>query len=153
MVKSLKLKFKRNFGNWSMVSILLLRLGEVMKWMFGQDFDVKVWSKCWCLVEILKFVIWSRFVYFGLKVELNPRVRCAFGNVFNSRDHIHKILTNTMQLMGFNTKKIANGRKIASASDSLLLLVLLDLAVICYSSSSHWRRNRSSAPKCLCWCG
>ena len=38
-----------------MVSILLLRLGEVMKWMFGQDFDVKVWSKdfeFWNLIKI-----------------------------------------------------------------------------------------------------
>ena len=31
------------------------------------DFEVKVWSKCWCLVEILNLWIWSRFVccYFG----------------------------------------------------------------------------------------
>ena len=28
------------------VSVLLLRLGEVMKLLFGQDFEVKVWSKC-----------------------------------------------------------------------------------------------------------
>ena len=54
-----------------MVSILLLRLGEVMKWLFGQDFEVKVWSKCWCLVEILNFGIWNlikicvRTCYFG----------------------------------------------------------------------------------------
>ena len=38
-------------------SILLLRLGEVMKWMFGQDLEVKVWSKCYCLVEISNFGI------------------------------------------------------------------------------------------------
>ena len=44
------------FWNWSLVSILLLRLGEVMKWMFGQDFEVKVWSKCWCLVKILNLI-------------------------------------------------------------------------------------------------
>ena len=57
-----EVEVQAKFWNWSLVSILLLRLGEVMKWLFGQDFEVKVWSKCWCLVEILNFGIWSRFV-------------------------------------------------------------------------------------------
>ena len=57
-----EVEVQAKFWNWSLVSILLLRLGEVMKWVFGQDFEVKVWSKCWCLVEILNFGIWSRFV-------------------------------------------------------------------------------------------
>ena len=55
LAKSLKLKFKQNCWIWSLVSILLLRLGEVVKWMFGQDFDVKVWSKdfeFWNLIKI-----------------------------------------------------------------------------------------------------
>ena len=57
-----EVKVQAKFKNWSLVSILLLRLGDVMKWLFGQDFEVKVWLKCWCLVEILNFGIWSRFV-------------------------------------------------------------------------------------------
>ena len=57
-----EVEVQAKFWNWSLVSILLLRLGEVMKWMFGQDFEVKVWSKCWCLVEILNIGIWSRYV-------------------------------------------------------------------------------------------
>ena len=65
-----EVEVQAKFWNWSLVSILLLRLGEVMKWLFGRDFEVKVWSKCWCLVEILKLMqgrdsedVRSRFVF------------------------------------------------------------------------------------------
>ena len=57
-----EVEVQAKFWNWNLVSILLLRLGDVVKWLFGQDFEIKVWSKCWCLVEILNFGIWSRFV-------------------------------------------------------------------------------------------
>ena len=52
--------------------------------MFGSDFEVNAWSRFWrwnlikICVRTCDMTLWS---YFGLQTELNPRVRCAFGNV------------------------------------------------------------------------
>ena len=66
--------------------------GEILKLKFGQYFAADVWLRLqsWILVKILnlglmlnrdsKIDVWSRFVW-NLWYELNPRVRCAFGNV------------------------------------------------------------------------
>ena len=53
-VQTLSIRFGKEFEvevqatllKLNLVSILLLRLGEVLKWLFAQDFEVKVWSKC-----------------------------------------------------------------------------------------------------------
>ena len=55
-----------------------------------RDFEAEVWSVfcCWCLVEVTKLnpgqYSEARFGQVILWYELNPRVRCAFGNVFYS---------------------------------------------------------------------
>ena len=60
------------------VEILKLGLVNILNLKFSQDADVwlRFWS--WCLVEILKmkFDLCLKLWY-----ELNPQVRCAFGNV------------------------------------------------------------------------
>ena len=65
---------------------------EILKLKFGQYFAADVWLRLqsWILVKILnlglmlnrdsKIDVWSRFVW-NMWYELNPRVRCAFGNV------------------------------------------------------------------------
>ena len=58
-----EVEVQAKFWNWSLVSILLLRLGEVMKWMFGQDFDVKVWSKDFEFWNLIKICV--RTCFFG----------------------------------------------------------------------------------------
>jgi len=85
--------------------------GLVIKPAFCSDFQYKVWSRFWswssgvwsifcrwCFAEVMKLnlgrdfedEVWSRFGFELViwpnrllwKDELNPRVRCAFGNVF-----------------------------------------------------------------------
>ena len=70
---------------------------------FGQYFAADVWLRLqsWILVKILnlglmlnrdsKIDVWSRFVW-NLWYELNPRVRCAFGNVY-ARSQIQQLVT------------------------------------------------------------
>ena len=67
--------------------------GKILKLKFGQYFAADVWLRLqsWILVKILnlglmlnrdsKIDVWSRLVW-NLWYELNPRVRCAFGNVY-----------------------------------------------------------------------
>ena len=77
------------------------------------------WS--WCLVDILKIKfdqdlflnLWYDLKKLLLQDELNPRVRCAFGNVYFQ---YHSILNNfCSEYFGFNHLKMAdkntNGRK------------------------------------------
>ena len=85
------------FCRWCFVEVMKLNLGRDSAARFGQDFEFWVAWRCWCLVEIfswclveilkmkcdqdlclnlcndLKKLLWQD--------ELNPRVRCAFGNV------------------------------------------------------------------------
>ena len=79
--------------NWSLVSILLLMLGwgfEVESLKSSQIVYVwlRIWS--WCPVKILKMFdqdLCNNLCYDQNKLiweaELNPRVRCAFGNVWS----------------------------------------------------------------------
>ena len=56
------------------------RGGQYFEFQFSQDVDVwlRFWS--WCLVKILKMK-YDQDLCLSLWDELNPRVRCAFGNV------------------------------------------------------------------------
>ena len=96
LVKILKLMFRQDFVAevwslfsswclwfWSLILVEILKLGLV------KIFKFKFFSKCWCLVEILKLVLdrLCKNLWYDLKkllwwAKLNPRVRCAFGNVF-----------------------------------------------------------------------
>ena len=98
LVKILKLKFRQDlkleFGQfffcWFFVEVMKLNLGRYSEARFGQDFEayvlwrgwylVEIWS--WCLVEILKMKF-DQDLCLNLWYELNPRVRCAFGNVLS----------------------------------------------------------------------
>ena len=59
-----------------------LRLVKILKFKLSRNDDgwLKFWI--WCLVEILKMQLDQDF-FLNLLYELNPRVRCAFGDVFN----------------------------------------------------------------------
>ena len=69
--------------------------------MFGWDFEVNAWSRFWRrnLIMICDWiVIWSiRLLWLD---ELNPRVRCAFGNVYEIR-HPKIYLTNNNETLCF----------------------------------------------------
>ena len=107
-VQDFEVDVQARFWSWSLVIILLLMLGcgyEVHFWsrfwfglvkflslsfvkmvMFGWDFELDARSRFWrCLIKIC---VWTCDMtlrsYFG-QVELNPRVRCAFGNVLDIR--------------------------------------------------------------------
>ena len=96
LVRSLKLKFRRDFKAevwsvfccWCLVEVTKLNLGQDYEARFGQDFKFKFSQDADVWVEILKLMlsrdseieVWSRFVC-NLWYELNPRVPCAFGNV------------------------------------------------------------------------
>ena len=77
---------------WSLifVEILKLCLVTIVKFKFCGDGDVWLKFWIWCLVEILKkkfdqdlcLNFWYDFKKLYWQDELNPRVRCAFGNVF-----------------------------------------------------------------------
>ena len=73
-----------------LVEILKLGLVKILKFEFRRNADVlfRFWS--WCLVEIMKMKsdqdLFENLWYdlkklLWLQTELNPRVRCAFGNV------------------------------------------------------------------------
>ena len=94
LVKILKLKFRQDFEAevwsvfccWCLVEVTKLNLGQDSEARFGQDFkfkfswDTDVWLRFWskCLIEILNLKCDLDFWY-----ELNLRVRCAFGNIWN----------------------------------------------------------------------
>ena len=73
LVKILKLIF-----DWSgsLVEILKLDLVKILKLRFSQYFDANVWSRFWTR-NLIKICVRTWFTKF-----LNPRVRCAFGNVY-----------------------------------------------------------------------
>ena len=62
-------------------------LVEVLNLKFGRDLEPWLWS--WKLVKILRYIfgqdidadVWLSFKVVTLLKALNPRVRCAFGNV------------------------------------------------------------------------
>ena len=62
--------------------VKFLRLGLVNILNFNVSLDADVWLRCWTcwLVEILKMKF-DQDLCKNLWYELNPRVRCAFGNV------------------------------------------------------------------------
>ena len=92
MVKILKLKFGQYFApdvwwrlrRWILVNILklglvkILTLDLVKMLMFGWDFEINAWSRFWYCNMFKIFELWIEILWY----ELNPRVRCAFGNVF-----------------------------------------------------------------------
>ena len=89
----IKLNFCSDFQHKVWSGVWRRSSGEILKLKFGQYFAADVWLRLqsWILVKILnlglmlnrdsKIDVWSRFVW-NLWYELNPRVRCAFGNVF-----------------------------------------------------------------------
>ena len=89
----IKLNFCSDFQHKVWSGVWRQSSGEILKLKFGQYFAADVWLRLqsWILVKILnlgwmlnwdsKIDVWSRFVW-NLWYELNPRVRCAFGNVF-----------------------------------------------------------------------
>ena len=96
--KILKLKFSHYFAadvwlrlrSWILVNIQKLGLVKIFNWdlvkilMFGWNFEVNAWSRFWRrnLIMICDWiVIWPiRLLWLD---ELNPWVRCAFGNVLS----------------------------------------------------------------------
>ena len=105
-VQDFEVDVQARFWSWSLVIILLLMLGcgyevhswsrfwfglvKIFKFKFCRNGDVwlRFWS--WCKVEILK--MFDQDLYLNLcydpkkliwLVKLNPRVRCAFGNVYH----------------------------------------------------------------------
>ena len=64
-----------------MVEILKLGLVKILKLKFYGEADdwLRFWN--WCLFEILKMTFDQDLLCWNLWYELNPRVRCAFGNV------------------------------------------------------------------------
>ena len=69
--------------SWILVEILKLGLVKILKLKFYGEADVwsRFWS--WCLVEILKMKF-DQELCLNLWYEINPRVRCASGDVFIS---------------------------------------------------------------------
>ena len=73
-----------------LVEILRLRLVKILKFKISRNADI--WLMFWscCLVEIMKMKsnqdlfenLWYDLKKLLWWAELNPRVRCAFGNVF-----------------------------------------------------------------------
>ena len=82
--KILKLEFVHHFAAdalWRLWSLILVEiLDKILNFKSSRDADVwlEFWS--WCLVEILKMKF-DQDLCLNLWYELNPRVRCAFGNV------------------------------------------------------------------------
>ena len=72
---------------WILVDILNLGFVKILKLKFYGEADVwlRFWN--WCLVEILKMKF-DQDLCLNLWYELNPRVRCAFGNVFFRAPHL-----------------------------------------------------------------
>jgi len=70
------------YQSWILVEILELGLVKILKFKFYGEAHVwmRFWS--WCLVKILKMKF-DQDLCLNLWYELNPRVRCAFGNIFN----------------------------------------------------------------------
>ena len=95
----IKLNFCSDFQHKVWSGVWRQSSGEILKLKFGQYFAADVWLRLqsWILVKILnlglvlnrdsKIDVWSRFVW-NLWYELNPRVRCAFGNVFFLSMHL-----------------------------------------------------------------
>ena len=71
--------------SWSLANFLCWCFVKVMKLNFCRDsearFEQVLW-RGWCLVVILKLI---QDLCLNLWYELNPRVRCAFGNVYNTK--------------------------------------------------------------------
>ena len=67
--------------SWILVEIVKLGLVKILNFKFYREAHVwlRIWR--WCLVEILKMKF-DQDLCLNSWYELNPRVRCAFGNVF-----------------------------------------------------------------------
>ena len=97
LVKILKLKFRQDFEagvcsafcRWCFVEVMKLNLGRDSEARFGQDFEllgywrflVDALSRFWRCDQDLCLNLWYDFKKLVWQDELNPRVRCAFGNV------------------------------------------------------------------------
>ena len=102
LVKIMKLKLRRVFEAevksvfccWSLLEVMKIILGRHSEAMFGQDLDIWLSFLSCCLVENMVEKMKSdkdlfENLWYDLKKllwwpELNPRVRCAFGNVFKT---------------------------------------------------------------------
>ena len=77
---------------WCFVEVMKLNLGRDSEARFGQDFEllgywrflVDALSRFWRCDQDLCLNLWYDFKKLVWQDELNPRVRCAFGNVFNA---------------------------------------------------------------------
>ena len=96
----LKLKFGQYFAAdvWLRLrSWILVRFGQDFKFKLSRDTDV--WLRFWnkCLIEILKFRFY-RDLCKNLWYELNPRVRCAFGIVWQLKT-LPRLFTSASELV------------------------------------------------------
>ena len=68
--------------SWILVEIVKLGLVKILNFKFYREAHVwlRIWR--WCLVEILKMKF-DQDLCLNSWYELNPRVRCAFGNVYS----------------------------------------------------------------------
>ena len=96
----------------------------ILNFRFSGDADCLVEIFSWCLVEILKMRcdqdlclnLWYDFKKLVWQDELNPRVRCAFGNVYNtpslSPNQVQKrCATISFLAMKVETQKLSLPRK------------------------------------------
>ena len=85
-----------------LVEILRLRLVKILKFKISRNADI--WLMFWscCLVEIMKMKsnqdlfenLWYDLKKLLWWAELNPRVRCAFGNVFHMGHWLQMLMTS-----------------------------------------------------------
>ena len=100
-----------------LVEILRLRLVKILKFKISRNADI--WLMFWscCLVEIMKMKsnqdlfenLWYDLKKLLWWAELNPRVRCAFGNDFPLHDQDFK-LNNTSEEGLFNDGLVVRKR-------------------------------------------
>ena len=101
-----------------LVEILRLRLVKILKFKISRNADI--WLMFWscCLVEIMKMKsnqdlfenLWYDLKKLLWWAELNPRVRCAFGNVFKTGEVVHKLNNFTKNVTNFITLWYPKGR-------------------------------------------
>ena len=108
--------------SWFLVEILKLVLVKILKLKFYGEADV--WLRFWsrCLFEILKMKF-DHNLCLNLWYELNPLVRCAFGNVlllgllvsqkikFTTLEFIYKALPKTLSSPRAESARAVTGRQ------------------------------------------
>ena len=107
-----ELKFKRDFEavvwsvfaadvwlrlqSWIWILVKILKL-SLVRFRFSQETDVTLRSWSQCLIEVLKLKF-DQDLCMTLWYELNPRVRCAFGNVYGDISIQHLMMSRRSDL-------------------------------------------------------